>query len=79
MEISIYKQTGNKMIVCKKSITGKKYYAVVWRTETQTWAYNYFSKAGGFWASNTGDSGIDYVADWVSLPTALKRFKELNS
>jgi hypothetical protein len=69
--IRVYKQEGLKAILQKGTA-----YSVVWFTQTNVQAHNYFKKDSTYCAMK-GQEGLDYVSNWVSLKTARKRFKQL--
>ena len=76
LNIMTYKQKNSVAIVKKTFVGGNYKYAVVEFDDEngQVKARNYYGEGG--WVSRATFSGIDYVADWVSLKTANKRFKE---
>lgn len=66
-EYKIVRTNGNKILI--KNDKNKKLFSVIYWNQ----------KSGKYEAPNYGGDGewygsIDYVADWVSYPTAVKRF-----
>lgn len=72
--ISIYKQKGKYAIVERSRDGYESLFALVFFDTNRVTAKNY--EGEGEWTASRSDEGIDYVANWVSLSTANKRFKK---